>query len=129
MTQSVPQHTYALTPLTLIYHVDASYLAHKDAKSHTGYCMSLGRFGSFYAKSMKQKLIATSSMHVEIRALFTLVLKIILTVHLREEIGRPITLPAIVFEDNQLVIDLSKMLGVKITRSKHFLMIIEFIRE
>jgi hypothetical protein len=42
-------------PLTLICHVDASYLAHKDAKSHTGYCMSFGRFGSFYAKFIKQK--------------------------------------------------------------------------
>ena len=90
--------------------MDASYLAHKDAKSHTGYCMSFGRFGSFYAKSVKEKLLATSSTHAEMRALFTLVLDIIFTVYLCEEIGRPIALPAIVFEDNQPVIDLSKTL-------------------
>ena len=70
-----------------------------------------------------------SSTHAEMRALFTLVLDIIFTVHLCEEIGRPIALPAIVFEDNQPVIDLMKTLGGKITRSKHFLMLIEFIRE
>ena len=63
------------------------------------------------------------------RALFTLVLDISFTVYLCEEIGRPIALPAIVFEDNQPVIDLSKTLGGKITRLKHFQMLIEFIRE
>jgi hypothetical protein len=56
-------------PLKLICHVDASYLAHSDAKSHTGYCLSFGNFGSFYSKSSKQKLVATSSTHAEIRAL------------------------------------------------------------
>jgi hypothetical protein len=49
--------------------------------------------------------------------------------HLCKEVGRPIDLPAIVFEDNQPVIDLTKMLSSKVTRSKHFLMLIEFIRE
>ncbi len=59
-------------PLKLICHVDALYLAHSDAKSHTGYCLSFGNFGSFYSKSLKQKLVATSSTHAEIRALYTL---------------------------------------------------------
>ena len=109
--------------------MDASYLAHKDAKSYTGYRMSFGRFGSFYTKSVKQKLVATSSTHAEMRALFTLILDISFTVHLCKEIGRPIALPAIVFKDNQPVKDLSKTLGGKITRSKYFLMLIESIRE
>ncbi|MFO0446982.1 MAG: Ty1/Copia family ribonuclease HI, partial [Planctomyces sp.] len=112
-----------------ICHVDASYLAHEDAKSHTGYCLSFGKFGSFYSKSSKQKLVATSSTHAEIRALYTLTLDIIYIVHLCKEVGRPIDLPAVVFEDNQPVIDLTKTLSSKITRSKHFLMLIEFIRE
>jgi hypothetical protein len=113
----------------LICHVDASYLAHKDAKSHTGYWLSFGKFGSFYSKSSMQKLVATSSTHAEIRALYTLTLDIIYIVHLCEEVGRPIDLPAIVFEDNQPVIDLTRTLSSKVTRSKHFLMLIEFIRE
>jgi hypothetical protein len=117
------------SPLKLICHVDASYLAHPDAKSHTGYCLSFGKFGSFYSKSSKQKLVATSSTHAEIRALYTLVLDIIFIVHLCAEVGRPISLPAIIFEDNQPVLDLTKTLNGKVTRSKHFLMLLEFIRE
>jgi hypothetical protein len=116
-------------PLQLICHVDASYLAHSDAKSHTGYCLSFGRFGSFYSKSSKQKLVATSSTHAEIRALYTLILDIIYIVHLCSEVGRPINLPAIIFEDNQPVIDLTTTLSSKVTRSTHFLMLIEFVRE
>jgi len=117
------------SPLKLICHVDASYLAHEDAHSHSGYCLSFGSIGTFYSKSQKQKLMATSSTHAEIRALYTLVLDIIYVVNLCMEIGRPVELPAIIFEDNQPVIDLSKTLHGKINRSKHFLMLVHFIRE
>jgi hypothetical protein len=120
---------YKNAPLTLMCHIDASYLAHEDTKSHTGYCLSFGKFGSFYSKSSKQKLVATSSTHAEIRALYTLVLDIIYIVHLCQEVGHPIDLPAIVFEDNQPVIDLTKTPSSKVTQSKHFVMLIEFIRE
>ena len=116
-------------PLKLICHADASYLAHSDAKSHTGYCLSFGNFRSFYSKSSKQKLVATSLTHAEIRALYTLILDIIYIVHLCQEVGHPINLPAIVFEDNQPVINLTKTLSGKVTRSKHFLMLMEFVRE
>jgi len=97
-------------PLTLICHVDASYLAHKDAKSRTGYCLSFGKLGSFYSKS----LVATSSTHAEIRELYTLVLDIIYVVHLCKEVGRSINLLAIIFEDNQPVIDLPSQQSDKI---------------
>ncbi len=60
---------------------------------------------------------------------YTLVLDIIFIVHLCEEVGCPINLPAIIFEDNQPVIDLAKTLSGKVTRSNRFLMLIEFIRE
>ncbi len=56
-------------------------------------------------------------------------LDIVFIVHLCAEVGRPISLPAIIFEDNQPVLDLTKTLNGKVTRSKHFLMLIEFIRE
>jgi hypothetical protein len=102
-------------PLQLICHVDASYLAHPDAKNHTGYCLSFGKFGSFYSKSSKQKLMATSSTHAEIRALYTLVLEIIYNVHLCSEVGRPISLLVIIFEDNQPVINLTTTLSSKVT--------------
>ena len=58
--------------LQLYCHVDASYLSHEDSKSQTGYTLSFGKTGCFYAKSSKQPLVATSSTHAEARALFTL---------------------------------------------------------
>jgi hypothetical protein len=70
----------------------------------------------FNSKLEKQKLVATSSTHAEIRALYTPVLEIIFIVHMC------ITLHAIIF-----VIDLTKTLNDKVTRSK--LILIEFIRE
>ena len=116
-------------PLRLKCYVDAAYLSHSDASSHTGYCISLGTSeGCFYSKSQKQKLIATSSTHAEIRALYELTINLFLT-HLFTEIGRPIELPIIVFEDNQPTIDLVENESSKSTKSKHYLMIIQFLRE
>jgi hypothetical protein len=42
---------------------------------------------------------------------------------------RPIDLPAIVFEDNQSTIDLVTSSTTKIGKSKHYLMLIQYIRE
>ncbi|MFO0002465.1 MAG: hypothetical protein ACK559_15150, partial [bacterium] len=53
--------------------VDAAYMSHEDAGSHTGYCISVGSKtpkSYFYSKSYKQKLTATSSTHAEVRALY-----------------------------------------------------------
>jgi hypothetical protein len=109
--------------------VDASYLTHSDSKSHTGYCLSFGTIGTFYWKSIKQTLVTTSSTHAEARALYQAVLDIIYVIHLCEELGRPITLPAIVMEDNQPVIDLTSDISSRSKKSKHFLMLVNFIRE
>ena len=116
-------------PLTLRCYVDASYLTHADSKSHTGYCLSFGTIGTFYSKSTKQNVVTTSSTHAEMRALYQLVLDIIYIVHLCEELGRPITLPAIVMEDNQPVIDLTKDISSRTKKCKHFLMLVNFVRE
>jgi hypothetical protein len=52
-------------------------------------------------KPSKQKLVAISLTHAEIRALYTLVLDIIFIIHLCKEVGCQINLLAnIVFEDN-----------------------------
>lgn len=115
--------------LKLRCYVDASYLTHPDSRSHTGYCLSFGEIGIFYAKSIKQKLVTTSSTHAEMRALYQLILEIIYVIHLCEELGRPISLPAIVMEDNQPVIDLTKDLSKRSKKCKHFLMLINFVRE
>jgi hypothetical protein len=115
--------------LVLKCYVDASYLTHHDSKSHSGYCMSFGDIGTFYSRSGKQSVVTTSSTHAEMRALYMLVIDIIYVVHLCEELSRPISLPAIVLEDNQPVIDLSIDLNTRSRKCKHFLMLVNYIRE
>ena len=115
--------------LQLRCYVDASYLTHGDSKSHTGYCLSFGRIGTFYSKSKKQPLVTTSSTHAEMRALYEVIVDIIFTINLCEELHRPLKLPAIILEDNQPVIDLSKELSSRVKKCKHFLMLVNFIRE
>jgi hypothetical protein len=127
-----PKDKDSTDKLVMTCYVDAAYMSHSDAASHTGYTIAIGSpepKSFFYSKSMKQKLTATSSTHAEIRALYDLTLNIIFLIHLFEEIERPIDLPAIIFEDNQPAIDLTMNPTGRITKSKHFLMTIRFLRE
>jgi len=118
--------------LYLTAFVDAAYMSHTDAMSHTGYCVSLGSIkpqSYFLAKSSKQKCVATSSTHAEIRALYDLTINIVYLLTLFEEIGRPIEVPVDIYEDNQSTIDLVNSVNTKITKSKHYLMLIQYLRE
>ena len=78
---------------------------------------------------MKQTLMTTSSTHAEMRALYQAILEIIYVINLCDELGRPIELPAIVMEDNQPVIDLTKDLSKRSKKYNHFLMLINYVRE
>jgi len=107
-------------------------MSHSDASSHTGYCIALGYVqpqSYFVSKSQKQKCIATSSTHVEIRALYELTVNIIYLTTLFDEIQRPIDLPVTIYEDNQVTIDLVTDSTIRITKSKHYLMLIHSVRE
>jgi hypothetical protein len=115
--------------LTLTCYVDASYLTHADSKSHTGFCLSFGEIGTFYSKSSKQTLVTTSSTHAEMRALYTLLIDILFVIGVCNDLGRPIELPAIVMEDNQPVIDLTADLSFRSKKCKHFLMLVNYIKE
>ena len=46
-----------------------------------------------------------------------------------DELERPIELPITVFEDNQSTIDLVSTATTRIGKSKHFLMLINYIKE
>ena len=115
--------------LILTCYVDASYLTHSDSKSHSGFCLSFGTIGTFYSKSGKQTLVATSSTHAEMRALYTCVIDIIFVLHLCDELHRPVHKPAIIMEDNQPVIDLTEEFSARSKRCKHFLMLVNYIKE
>ena len=116
-------------PLSLRCYVDASYLTHPDGRGHTGYCITIGTLGSFYAKSVKQPLVATSSTHAEIKALYQLTIDLIYIINLCDELERDIELPAIVFEDNAPTIQLTDGLSARAKKSKHFLMLVNFVKE
>ena len=116
-------------PLSLRCYVDASYLTHPDGRGHTGYCITVGTLGSFYAKSVKQPLVATSSTHAEIKALYQLTIDLIYIINLCDELEREIELPAIIFEDNAPTIQLTDGLSARAKKSKHFLMLVNFVKE
>ena len=78
---------------------------------------------------MKQPLVATSSTHAEIKALYQLTIDLIYIINLCDEIQREIELPAIVFEDNAPTIQLTDGLSARAKKSKHFLMLVNFIKE
>jgi KUP system potassium uptake protein len=115
--------------LRLTCHVDASYLTHRDSKSHTGYTMSFGKVGTFYSKSGKQSLVTTSSTHAELRAVYSLIVDLIFVVNLCIELGRPVKLPCIVMEDNSAVIQVTTSPEARAKQCKHFLMLVNFVRE
>ena len=115
-------------PLRLKCYVDASFLSHEDSRGHTGYCIALGDLSAFYSKSSKQQLVATSSTHAEVKALYQCVVDLIYIINLCDEIKRSIELPAIIFEDNNPTVQVSNSFSSRIKRSKHFLMLINFIR-
>ena len=66
--------------------------------------------------------------HAEVKALYQLTVDIHFLINLSDEIHRPISLPAIVLENNNPTVQLSESLSSRIKCSKHFLMIINFIR-
>ena len=115
--------------LKLKCYVDASYLTHADSKSHTGFCLSFGEVSTFYTKSSKQTLVTTSSTHAEMRALYSLVIEIVYVMQLCIELRRPVKRPAIVMEDNQPVIDLTADFSSRTKKCKHFLMLVNYIKE
>jgi hypothetical protein len=120
----------ANAPLILTCYVDASYLLYDDSKSQSGYTVSFGNLtGCFAARSVKQSTVATSSMHAETIAAFTLVKTIVFLYNLCIELQRPFELPAIILEDNQA---LRKVAGAGFgptKRARHFLMMVNYLRE
>jgi hypothetical protein len=116
-------------PLQMYIYVDASYLLYPDSKAQTGYCFSLNDIGTFYSKSQKQPLVTTSSSHSEIRAMFVAVCQYVFLEMLFDEIGRPLTPPAIVLEDNQPVCTLITREHAMPKMCKHFLMLVNYLRE
>jgi hypothetical protein len=131
-TQSRGHRIYAASggePLQLYCTVDASYLLHPDSKGQTGYTIGLYREGTFYNRSAKQALVSTSSTHAEMRAIFTLVKDLLFLFSLCLDLQLDLQLPAIIMEDNSAVITITTDDQAYLKKCKHFLMVINYIRE
>ena len=82
------------------------FRSHEDSRGHTGYCICIGDMGSFYAKSTKQQLVATSSTHAEVKALYQLIVDLIFIINICDEIQRSIDLTSVLTLQTTLVSDI-----------------------
>ena len=116
---------------TLYCEVDASYLLHPDSKGHTGYNISFYGtiIGTFHNCSVKHTAVATLSTHTESRAIFTLAKKLIFINALCQELRIPLELPAIIMEDNSVVVTMVNSDTGYTKKCKHFLMVLNYIKE
>jgi hypothetical protein len=103
--------------IQVIAYVDASYGVHKDKKSHTGCCITLGR-GTISAKSSTQKLNTKSSTEAELVALSDASNQILFIRNLLISQGYD-TGPAIIYQDNLSTIQLIKNGCSNSERTRH----------
>jgi hypothetical protein len=71
----------------------------------------------------------SSTSGAEQRALFQLTQEIVFVVGLCQEIGHPIKLPVKIYEDNQSTLLLSTRLTGQLKKSRHFLMLVYYVKE
>jgi hypothetical protein len=123
-------HKSTTHALRIYCEVDASYLLHSDSKGHSGYTISFhGTTGTFHNRSVKQTAVATSSTHAEARAIFTLAKELNFLIALCQELRIPLELPAIIMEDNSAVVTLANTETSYAKKCKHFLMVLNYIKE
>jgi len=109
--------------IRLYCHVDSAYQNYSNGKSHYGYSFGLYTHGhckdaTFYARSVKMKLVVLSSTEAEYVALCEACTEITFLRQLLADIGFPQPKPTIIYEDNQSVIQMVKGKGNH-QRTKH----------
>jgi hypothetical protein len=109
---------------------DAAYLTHRDSKSHSGVCYSLGRnSGVFHARSQKQKLVTLSSTEAEVYAVVEATKDIVYFRDILCELGFPQTKPTELMVDNKSCITLCQQFSGNHKKVRHFLNRINFMIE
>ena len=116
--------------------VDASFMTHRDMRSHTGYCIFADRLGSaaIAYRSVKQKTVADSSTEAEVIALHELVQHLLWILSIYESMGVHFNSPVDVHNDNEAAIRLNSQEKVNFKgRSKYiarkFFSIFEHVEE
>ncbi len=108
--------------------VDASHNIHADCKGHSGLLISIGGCPVF-ARSNKQKCVATSSMHAEVVALFDALPYITWMRDLLLELGYKQDKPTQVQQDNLSAIQVYKVGVTRTSRTRHIDSKCAFIHE
>ena len=83
--------------------VDASFMTHRDMRSHTGYAIFADVYGgaAVVYRSVKQKTVADSSTEAEVIAIHELVQHLLWVISLYESIGVEVQKPVPVHNDNK----------------------------
>jgi hypothetical protein len=109
---------------------DAAYLAHRDSRSYSGVCFSLGEnTGVFHARSNKQTMVTLSSTEAETYAAVEATKDIVYFRSILEELGFPQLQPTPLYVDNKSRITLAQQFSGNHKRCKHFLARIHYMIE
>ncbi|MCG3769880.1 MAG: hypothetical protein JW384_01011 [Nitrosomonadaceae bacterium] len=109
--------------------IDASYGVHSDFKSHSGFFISIGRFGGpSFAKSSKQKLVTKSSTEADLVALSDSVSQVIWTGDFLIAQGYELG-PSHVYQDNKSTITLADKGRSTSERTRHINIRYFFIKD
>jgi hypothetical protein len=63
------------------------------------------------------------------RALYTLVKDILFIIYICSELDIPLSLPAVIMEDNSAVVTISNEESAYLKKCKHFIMVVNYVRE
>jgi hypothetical protein len=111
---------------------DASYLTHRDSKSHSSICFSYGSTaptGMFHSQSKKQSTVATSSTHGEVNSAFEATKEIVYFRAILAELGFTQIHPTILYVDNASLITLATKFSGNVKAVKHYMMRINYMIE
>ena len=62
------------------------------------------------------------------RALYTLVKDILFIIHICSKLNIPLTIPALIMEDNSAVVKIFNEKSAYLKKSKHFIMVVNYVR-
>jgi hypothetical protein len=129
--------------IQLVLYADASYITHKDGKSHSGITLHIKSdiiqnvdstenvvsTAPFYASSTKQSNVSLSSTEAEIEPIVEGLKTGMWASDFLIEMGLRVRHPIIVYEDNLSAIHLATHLSGNHKRTKHYLVRIGFLLE